>query len=170
MSARFVGRGMAARVAAVAIGLTMAGLFMAPAAQAAAPSRSLTPVLNCYWDNSDGTITAALGVRSTNAGQVTVAIGNDNRFAPGAADRGQPTTFQPGQQNNLFVITVSYAEVAAGLNWTLTGNTVDIDNAAACSKKPVPADGNSLAVMAFGAVAALVGAVAFGDRARRRHA
>ena len=162
---RWVAR-VAAPAAAVLSLIALTGVAAAPAANAAAPN--VTPFVNCYWDNGDNTYTVSLGADNAAKSAVTVPIGVDNRVSPGAQDRGQPTTFSPGTTNNAWVVTVTSVEVAGGLNWYLTGHAVDVRTPQLCASRPVPAQGNSLAVVVFGALTSLIGAAFLGER-RRRH-
>ena len=151
---RWVARGgLAALVAALFC------LFAAPGAQAAGvPAGSIRPFLNCYWDNGDGTVTVSIGVTSSNAGTVNVFVGPDNRISMGAADRGQPESFANGVHNNVWVFTVSYTEINAGINWQLTGNSVAVDAVTQCaSKPPMAANGNGMAILAFGGLVTVFG-------------
>jgi hypothetical protein len=146
--------------------LAVAAVATAPAAEAASPN--VTPFVNCYWDNGDTTYTVSLGADNAAKSTVTVPVGVDNRLSPGAQDRGQPTSFAAGVTNNAWVVTVTSAEVAGGLNWYLTGHAVDVRTPRLCASKPIPQDGNPLAVVVFGALTSLVGAAFLGER-RRRH-
>jgi hypothetical protein len=77
------------------------------------------PVLECVADNGDGTYTAHFGYNNENAYVVTIPIGPRNRFVPGAEDRGQPTTFQPGR-----VVDVVQVDFNGGnLIWQLDGKS-----------------------------------------------
>jgi hypothetical protein len=136
-------------------------LFAAPGAQAAGvPAGSVRPYLNCYWDNGDGTVTVSIGVTSTNAATVSVFVGTDNRVTQGAPDRGQPETFDPGTHNNVWAFTVTYAEINSGINWALTGNSVAVDAVNQCATKPqLAANGNGMAILAFGAGVTVIGGV-----------
>jgi hypothetical protein len=118
------------------------GLFLAAPAQAATPSQSILPFMNCYWDNHDGTYTVSIGYNNKNSTTQTVAIGTTNKFTSGNANRGQPTVFLTGVRNNVFVMTASAADVNNDLNWSLTGNVVSIQTPTQCSTKPVPQFGN----------------------------
>jgi hypothetical protein len=140
----------------------------APAAQAAGvPAHSLTPYVSCYWDNGNQTITVSVGVTSTNTTTVSVPVGTDNRVTVGAVDRGQPTSFAPGNHANVWAATVTWADISNGINWSLSGNLVTIASDAKCSSKPVPAEGNAGAVLAFGALVTIAGAAVLGRRHRR---
>lgn len=161
--ARMRGRG-ASVLLALAM-LVLVGLVGAPAATAA--SVDVTPFVNCYWDNGDATYTVSLGVDNKAKTTVTVPIGVDNKVSPGAQFRGQPTTFAAGTTNNAWVVTVTAAEVAADINWYLTGHTVSVKTFQQCSSRPVPQQGNALAALAIGALTALVGSAFLGERRRR---
>lgn len=162
------GRRSAARLLTVTLAIALAGLLAAPAAHAAAPARSLTPFVSCYWDNGDGTVTVSVGVSSSNATTVSVDVGADNRITVGAIDRGQPTSFRPGRHENVWAATVTYSDLSRGINWSLTGNTVGLTAVGACSAKPVPAEGSALAVLVFAGVVTVAGALALSGRLGRR--
>jgi len=167
MRARGLGK-WAARGGLALLAMTTFSLLAVPAALAAAPAGSLTPFLNCYWDNGDNSVTVSLGVSSANGAAVSVPVGTDNRITQGAADRGQPTSFADGVKNNVWAFTVTYAEITAGINWQLSGNSVSVDAVTPCATKPMPADGNGMAVLAFGVLATVVGGYFLNDRTRGR--
>jgi hypothetical protein len=85
------------------------------------------PILECVVANTDGTITAYYGYESKEPNPVTIPVGPANQFAPTPADRGQPTTFDPGTTpvwpSSAFFVTFS----GASLSWTLNGITVTAD-------------------------------------------
>jgi hypothetical protein len=149
--------------------MTLFSFLAAGGAQAAVSSGSLKPFLNCYWDNGDNTVTVSIGVTSTNTGNVAVYVGADNRVTQGAADRGQPETFDSGTHNNVWSFTVSYTEINAGINWQLSGNSVAVDAVTQCATKPQMATGsNGLAFLAFGALTTTVGGYFLNGRSSRR--
>jgi hypothetical protein len=129
--------------------------FLAAPAQAATPTNSIVPFMNCYWDNGNGTYTVSIGYNNKNAASQTVPIGTSNRFTSGNQDRGQPTVFLAGVRNNVFAMTASAADVSNQLNWSLTGNEVSIQTPVQCSTKPVSQVG-SLRALAL-ALVLLVG-------------
>jgi hypothetical protein len=165
-------RRWAARGGLALLAMTLFSFVAANGAQAAVPSGSLKPFLNCYWDNGDDTVTVSIGVTSSNTGTVAVYVGADNRVTQGAADRGQPESFDKGTHNNLWSFTVSYAEINAGINWQLSGNSVAVDAVTQCATKPQMATGsNGIAFLAFGALTTTVGGYFLNGRGRsRRHA
>jgi hypothetical protein len=129
-------------IVAVPLGLCLA----APAQAATTPSKSIVPFMNCYWDNHDGTYDALVGYNNKNTTAQTIPVGTNNRFQPGAQYRGQPTVFQPGIKNNVFVVKASAADVSNGLNWYLTDNVVVISTPTQCSTKPVSQVGDMRAL------------------------
>jgi hypothetical protein len=159
----------AARGTLALLAVTLFSFLAANGAQAAVPTGSLKPFLNCYWDNGDNTVTVSIGVTSSNAGDVNVYVGADNRVTQGAPDRGQPETFANGTRNNVWSFTVSYTEINAGINWQLSGNSVAVDAVNQCSTKPQMAMGsNGIAFLAFGALTTTIGGYFLNGRSSRR--
>jgi hypothetical protein len=169
MSARGSVSSWAARCGLALLAVTLISSLAAQGAQADVPAGSLTPFLNCYWDNGDDTVTVSFGVTSTNATTVPVYVGTDNMITQGDPDRGQPESFDPGTSNNVWSFTVSYTEINAGLNWQLSGNSVAVTVGTQCASKPQMATGsNGLAFLAFGALATTVGGYFLNGRGRSR--
>jgi uncharacterized repeat protein (TIGR01451 family) len=83
-------------------------------------SERITPALQCVVRLSGGAFTARFGYNNPNPVPITIPIGGDNRFTPSPQDRGQPSTFLPGQQSNVFSVTQS----GGSLVWILNGRTV----------------------------------------------
>ena len=82
------------------------------------PAQPLTPTLECVEVLSGGGFLAHFGYDNPHA--EAVESPSPNSFAPAPADRGQPTTFQPGSVEDAFQV-----ESAGGsLTWTLTSNHV----------------------------------------------
>jgi uncharacterized repeat protein (TIGR01451 family) len=80
------------------------------------PTEPIRPVLeNIISDNSDGYI-ARFGYKNDNDTEVTIEVGNDNKFHPSPQDRGQVTTFLPGRKVNQFQVPLSCGQT---LVWTL---------------------------------------------------
>lgn len=79
------------------------------------------PILECVIDNGNGTYTAHFGYKNENATAVPIPIGADNKFSPGAQDRGQPSLFQTGRTpfwpSSAFQVVFD----GANLTWTLKG-------------------------------------------------
>ena len=123
--------------------------------------------MSCFFDNGDGTVTVTVDVTNANATAVTLDYGPENRIQPGPDDRGQPTVFAAGATSNAWSGTFTTAQLATA-KWHLNGNTVSLQPSTECGATDVPAQGGALAVVAFGAVSAIIGAALMGER-RRRH-
>lgn len=81
--------------------------------------------------NANGTFTATWGYANGNANPVSIPIGSANKFYPGSANLGQPTTFQPGTHHAVFTTPFSGSD----LTWILDGRTASVrscDCVAAC--------------------------------------
>ncbi|MCI0157296.1 Ig-like domain repeat protein [Leifsonia shinshuensis] len=95
-----------------------------------APVPPLTPVVDCIQDAPLGAVTSrtvVLGYRSTAAAAMEVPAGTgDNDLGPGAADRGQPSTFLPGEHHGVWLLTLDAAAEPA-VTWTIGGATATID-------------------------------------------
>ena len=75
------------------------------------------PRVTCVDAAPDGTLTAVFGYESENAEPRTIAAGPDNGFDPAPADRGQPTTFDPGVLEA--AVRVSGIPPGDSLTWTV---------------------------------------------------
>ena len=91
--------------------------FAAPAA--AQLNQPIYPAYDGYVANPDGSYTLSFRYFSHNAEPVTIAPGANNSFAPAPADRGQPTTFKPGDWRFQCVMVVDKG-FDGKLRWTLT--------------------------------------------------
>src|SRR4051794_33862734 len=116
--------------------------LLAPAtAHAASP---VDAVLECVWNNADGTRTAAFGYDNPATTVVTIPVGSDNRFTSKPDDRGQPTVFQPGVVHNAFVITFT----GSTATWHLNGADANANpSATPCTSAPVPQFANWIAAL-----------------------
>ncbi|MBS2021168.1 MAG: hypothetical protein JST92_02075, partial [Deltaproteobacteria bacterium] len=88
------------------------------AAIARATAVGVAPRVDCVIDHSGGRYTAYFGWRNDGA-SVSQAIGPLNGFAPGAQDRGQPTTFPRGQSRAAPNSPVIFDFDGAPVTWTL---------------------------------------------------
>ncbi|WP_431278478.1 Calx-beta domain-containing protein [Leifsonia poae] len=128
-----------AAVGVAALGLALAGVaVLAPAAAAsAAPvapptvvpnSAAVTPLVDCVADSDAGsgqtTRTIVFGYRNVSATPIPLAAGTvDNFLTPGPLDRGQPSSFLPGEHHGAFAATVD--SVGGGsLIWSVGDNYV----------------------------------------------
>jgi hypothetical protein len=163
-------RWIAARLAAVAA-LAAVSLLAVPGTASA--YGSVTPLLDCVSQNSNGSFTAVLGYSNTTGRSQTIAYGYNNVITPSKYDRVQPTTFKSGTYHGVFTITVSASDVWSSPGWTLNGDRLDAYDAYGVSACPpgtqMPSVGNG-AGAAIGLLAAgLVGAFMV-RRYRRRTA
>jgi hypothetical protein len=86
------------------------------------PVQHLIPVVECVSNVTSSSYRAWFGYNNPNTIPITMAVGKStNSFSPGAADRGQPTTFVPGRQVKVFSVLVSGT---GNLTWTLDSTQV----------------------------------------------
>jgi hypothetical protein len=106
--------------------------------------KDLTAIVECIWNNGNGTRTVAWGYSNLSAKIVRIDIGNKNSMSPGADGQGQPTLFQIGTFHNVFVTTVT----GTSMQWRL-GNTTYTANAStpACVTTPVSVVGSVRALV-----------------------
>ncbi|WP_374009391.1 Calx-beta domain-containing protein [Leifsonia sp. LS-T14] len=114
----------------------------APAAPAPAPAApaetaaALTPLVDCVQDAPLGAVSArtvVLGYRSTASTALTVpAASGPNDLTSGAADRGQPSTFQPGEHHGVWLLTLD-AAAEPDLTWRLGTAEAGFGAAPACT-------------------------------------
>lgn len=102
-----------------------AALVLAAAALAGpwAPSASaqhepVYPVYDGFTVTEDGLYVLSFAYFSHNFEPVTAPVGSRNRFEPGGADRGQPTTFLPGH-HRFQCVMVFGPDFAGGLRWAV---------------------------------------------------
>jgi hypothetical protein len=82
-------------------------------------NQPIYPAYDGFVQNPDGSFTLSFRYFSHNAEPVTIRPGEQNAFAPAPADRGQPTTFKPGDWRFQCVMVVP-KEFDGKLRWTLS--------------------------------------------------
>lgn len=98
------------------------------------------PTVKCVDDNG-ATFTAVFGYTNPNQTAIDVPFGAGNSFSPDPANRGQPTTFNPGTVESAVTTT---ADAGASLVWSVTVEGVTSSATAtasfptACSTRPPP--------------------------------
>ena len=111
---------------------------------------TVEPIFHCAQPMDDGSVIGHFGYRSScpesdkPAEDLYVPIGDDNFFAPGPADRGQPKVFVPGEHVDEFEVEFSAMDVKKGkeFDWTVleTGTRVNFsttkDASLDCNKLP----------------------------------
>ncbi|MEY9954049.1 Calx-beta domain-containing protein [Leifsonia sp. EB34] len=132
--------------ALVAVALAGAPAFASTPAPSPSPTPTptptaapdvLTPLVDCVQDAPLGAVTSrtvVLGYRSSATSPVTVTPGSGaDDLSPGTPDRGQPSTFLPGEHHGVWLLTVD-AAAEPSLTWTLGGRSATIDaTAPACT-------------------------------------
>lgn len=91
--------------------------------------------------NSGDTYSATFGYENEDTETNTIAVGPLNRFVPGPENRGQPTSFEPG--NHPQAVTVTDIPNGTLLTWSLTSDQTRYAEASAsfptkCSDPPPP--------------------------------
>lgn len=84
--------------------------------------QGVAPVYEGWDQNSDGTFNLWFGYMNRNFDELLeIPVGAENKFEPGAADRGQPTSFDLRRHKDVFRIVVpkDFGD-ASKLVWTLT--------------------------------------------------
>ncbi|MEV8213112.1 Calx-beta domain-containing protein [Leifsonia sp. NPDC077715] len=109
----------------------------APAAPAApAAPDALSPLVDCVQDAPLGSVTSrtvVLGYRSSAPAALTIAPGSAaNAVTSGAAVRGQPASFDPGEHHGVWLLTVD-AVAEPDLAWRLGTAEARFDTAPACT-------------------------------------
>jgi hypothetical protein len=113
-------------VAVLAQGAAASAAQVAP--RTALPGTTVTPLVDCVADGPiDSGITArtvVFGYRNDSSVPVVTTAGSPENFvAPGALNRGQPTTFLPGEHHGTFSVTIN-ADNSGGIFWVTQQNQV----------------------------------------------
>jgi len=86
----------------------------------------IEPAYEGWRPNADGTFSFMFGYMNENwTEQPDVAVGDNNFFSPGDADRGQPTHFLPRRNRFTFEVVVPSDWGERELVWTLNVNGVE---------------------------------------------
>src|SRR4030095_13225674 len=94
-----------------------------PLAPAAVRGASVTPALEGWVKNPDGTTTILVGYMNRNQSQVfDVPSGPNNSIEPGGPDFGQPTHFELGRNYGVFSVTVPKDFGTKRLTYTISVN------------------------------------------------
>jgi hypothetical protein len=153
-----------ARAALLAmLGLVAAGTlaFMAGTAWA----KKETPILECvFHDTGTGQYNSLWGYNNGSGSSENIAIGENNNFSPSPENRGQPTTFLPKLNDNVFVVTWNGT---GSLTWNLDGHSVSATKSSTpCASNPVPVAGGGPWYLLPGALV-VVGVAGVGFCCRR---
>jgi hypothetical protein len=157
-----------ARVAAIGVIAALALVFT-PGVASAGPG--VTPLVDCYRDNRDGTFWVVLGYKSTYS-STTTFTGSANKVYPTSIS-GQPTTFYPGTYHGQWTVRLTHSQIFdQDARWILNGTTLtyseQVQYATVCPPTTqLPADGNGTGTaVALGAAGVVGAAMIF--RFRRR--
>ena len=102
--------------------LPPAPTFRLPGAPSATVGASVTPALEGWYPNPDGTFTILVGYRNRNQNQqVDVPVGPNNKIEPGGPYE-QPTHFDPGRHYGVFSIIVPKDFGTRRLTYTINVN------------------------------------------------
>jgi hypothetical protein len=93
--------------------------------------QEVLPMELCVVKHQNNTATAIFSYLNKNDVPVTIPVGDGNKITPGAADRGQPTTFLPGSDVPKFEVLF---DVGSSVTFTLGRRSVTI-NADSCACK-----------------------------------
>jgi hypothetical protein len=165
-------RWIAARLAAVGA-LVAVALLAAPGAASAGTNGTVSPLLDCVTQNSNGSYTAVMGYSNTARNTEHIAYGYNNVISPSTYDRRQPTSFKSGTHHGVFTVTLTASDIWSNPTWTLDGHRLDYTaayNATSCPPgTQMPSVGNGAGAAIGLLVAGLVGAFVV-RRYRRRMA
>ena len=116
-------------LAAVALALTLAGDLTAQQLPTAIPQtkfvsgQNVVPYFEGWIRNADGSFDLVFGYFNRNwQEELAIPAGADNRFEPGAPDRGQPTYFLPRRQGWVFRVRVPADFGKQVLTWIIKAN------------------------------------------------
>jgi hypothetical protein len=94
-----------------------------------AQSGQIVPLLDCVIYRFDtNTLLAFFGYASTFTTDVTIEVGLQNFFSPGAIFRNQPTVFHPGYHFNEFATSFVVSGSLTQITWFLDGNSIAARN------------------------------------------
>jgi|tagenome__1003787_1003787.scaffolds.fasta_scaffold20278173_2 hypothetical protein len=146
-------------LAAAALSLT---LITTPGTASAATASTVTPILDCYTQNSDGSWTVILGYTNTYSVTTKIPLGSNNIASPSKFQGLQPTAFKTGANHAVFTVRVTQADLYANANWYLDGHTLNYLSAAyasgICSPgTQLPGEGNGTGIAIGLVVAAGIG-------------
>lgn len=122
------------QIISILLGMLAGSSLMArEGAEVLANPCTVEPVFHCVETRGDGGAIGHFGYRASCPAsdkpveEVHVPIGDDNYFAPGAIDRGQPTVFVLGDHVDEFDSEFSAEEVKKGSGWTIMKIGIKVD-------------------------------------------
>jgi hypothetical protein len=168
------GRRRAIWAALVAVAATVL-VSATPGVASATTTGSVTPILDCYTQNSDGSWSVILGYTSTYPGKKNIAVGSNNFTNPSSYSTQMPTQFSSGTVHAAVRVKVSYYDMTYNTYWYLDGHTLNYMAAAAASgicspSTQLPGNGNGTGIAVALVVAGVLGALLLRRLARPRPA
>lgn len=158
------------RIAAIGMIAALATVFTPGTASAAT---DVTPMVDCYRDNGDGTFWVVLGYQGLASGQRTYSYGPTNTVYPARLQGQQPTVFYSGTVHGVWTVKLTDDEIfRENARWILNGTTLQyaryVKYATVCPPSTqLPADGNGTGTAVGLGAAGLLGAAML-YRVRRR--
>ena len=83
----------------------------------AVTNAAILPILECVVNNGGGSYTARYGYQNLNTVNITIPVGDNNKFMPMSSQRGQTTLFLVGLQSFVFDVPFN----GTNLVWLLKG-------------------------------------------------
>jgi hypothetical protein len=146
--------------------VALAALSLTPAEASAYTTGSVTPLLDCVTQNSDGTFTAVVGYTSTYTQTKSIPLGSNNSITPSKYNGKQPTSFKSGTHHGAFALTVSsYDAYYSDPTWYVDGQYLSAGWGTSLSSScplptQLPAQGNDtgagIALLVAGVIGVLV--------------
>jgi hypothetical protein len=163
------------RAQAAAVAVLAAVLLSAAPGIASADTGTVTPLLDCYTPNSDGSYTVILGYTNTDTTTRAIPYGSLNYTTPSTYQSLMPTQFQPGTRHAAFSVQVAPADLNSTSSWSLDGHTLNYLSAASASgicsaSTSLPATGNGTGLAIALLAGGVVGVVGLHRATRRRAA
>ena len=155
-------RARLARLAAVGV---IAALPVVAAPGTAAAAGSVTPIVDCYRDNGNGTFWVVIGYDNTTGSSKTYDYGTANQVYPTRLQGTQPKQFAAGTVHGAWRVQLTFSEIFyQNARWVLNGTTIQysqyVQYATVCPPSTVlPADGNGIGTAVAVGGADVVGAV-----------
>lgn len=89
--------------------------------------RPVTPFLEGWYDNADGSVTLSFGYFNRNDTTVVeIPRGEKNQIEPDRFDGMQPTTFMPGRHHGVFAVTLPAEMRDEDVWWSITNDNGEV--------------------------------------------
>jgi len=100
--------------------LSQLSVAQLPLSPDSAAGQTVTPVFEGWYVNPDGTRSISFGYYNRNLEEILdIPVGPDNFMAPGPANQGQPTHFEPRRHWGVFAVKVPADFGSEQIVWTL---------------------------------------------------